>query len=294
MIRLRSGRSRPAVAVILGLAVAGAGCEAGGDAGGGAAFRRSALDRVLETRILKVGMNPGYAPFEMVDRDGALIGFDVDVATWLARQIGDDVKVVIQKSDWDPIIANLNADKFDLILSGMTRTPQRALRCAFTDPYFTTGQALLVSRARHREGGAFRHDAFDRPGIVVATKLGTTGEIAARKHFTRATIKTMETETDAALEVEAGRADLMVYDQPYIAIRARQTRERCFAYLEPFTKEHLAIAVRRDDIEFRDWLNLALSDLRESGTWDSLYAKWFVAMPWLERVDTPAAPAVSP
>jgi len=251
--------------------------------------RQSSLDRILSTKVLRVGMNPGYAPFEMVDTDGNLIGFDVDVAHYLAGQMGNGVRVEVQKSDWDPIVANLNAGKFDLILSGMTRTPQRALRCEFTDPYFETGQALLVNRAKWKPSPKLTARDFDKPGVVVATKLGTTGEIAARKTFQKATIKTMESESDAALEVDAGRADVMVYDKPYIAIRAQESRERTFAMLEPFTKEYLAIAVRKGDTELRDWLNLTLFELRASGTWDSLYQTWFVRMPWLERVKRPSS-----
>jgi polar amino acid transport system substrate-binding protein len=251
---------------------------------GPAAERRSTLDRILATHVLRVGLNPGYAPFEMVDRDGRMIGFDIDVANYVAGQMGNGVRVEVEKSDWDPIIANLNADKFDVIVSGMTRTPQRALRCDFTDPYFVTGQALLVSRAKHRPAPGLSVRDFDRPGYVVATKLGTTGEIAARKFFHRAEIKTMESESDAALEVDAGRADVMVYDQPFIAIRAQESPDRTFPILEPFTKEYLAMAVRKGDTDFRDWLNLAIFELKESGTWDSLYGKWFVAMPWRVRV----------
>jgi polar amino acid transport system substrate-binding protein len=171
----------------------------------------------------------------------------------------------------------------------MTRTPQRALRCEFTDPYFETGQALLVNRAKWKPSPKLTVRDFDKPGVVVATKLGTTGEIAARKTFQKATIKTMESESDAALEVDAGRADVMVYDKPYIAIRAQESRERTFAMLEPFTKEYLAIAVRKGDTELRDWLNLTIFELRASGTWDSLYQTWFVRMPWLERVKRPSS-----
>ncbi len=268
---------RPAIPnLLLFLGVLGLlGC---GGAGGSARAveRQSTLDRILARKTLRVGLNPGYAPFEMLDVDGAMIGFDIDVANYLAREMGNGVKVEIQKSDWDPIIANLNADKFDVIISGMTRTPQRALRCDFTDPYFVTGQSLLVNRAKHQPGRKLGASDFDKPGIVVATKLGTTGEIAARKFFRKATIKTMESESDAALEVEAGRADVMVYDQPYIALRVKESSDRAFAILDPFTKEYLAMAVRKGDIEFRDWLDLAIFELRESGTWDSLYQKWFV------------------
>ena len=247
----------------------------------------STLDRIVATKVLRVGMNPGYAPFEMIDTDGNMIGFDVDVTRYMASRMGNGVRVEFVKSDWDPIIANLNAGKFDLIASGMTRTPERALRCTFTDPYFETGQALLVNRARWKPSPKLGVRDFDRPGVVVATRLGTTGEIAARKLFHKATIKTMESESDAALEVDAGRADVMVYDKPFVAIRAQESPARTFAILEPFTKEYLAIAVRRGDTELRDWLNLTLFELRASGTWDSLYDSWFVKMPWRGRVQQP-------
>ena len=253
------------------------------------AERASTLDRIVASKVLRVGLNPGYAPFEMIDTDGNVIGFDADVARYVAAQMGNGVRVEFQESEWDPIIANLNSGKFDVILSGMTRTPQRALRCTFTDPYFETGQALLVNRAKWKPSAKLGVRDFDRPGVVVATKLGTTGEIAARKFFHQAVIKTLETESDAALEVDAGRADVMVYDQPYIAIRTQESPERTFAILTPFTKEYLAMAVRREDTELRDWLNLTIFELRQSGTWDSLYDAWFVKMPWRARVKQPAS-----
>jgi len=254
---------------------------------GGAASstaHQDTLDRIVSTKVLRVGTNPGYAPFEMIDVDGNVIGFDADVARYLAAQMGNGVKVEFVKSDWDPIIANLNAGKFDIIMSGMTRTPERALRVGFTDPYFETGQALLVNSAKYKPSDKLSWKDFDKPGIVLATRLGTTGEIVARKLFHKATIKTLEAESDAAMEVDAGRADVMVYDQPYVAIRAQESPERTFAILTPFTKEYLAMAVRPDDTRLRDWLNLTIFELRASGAYDSLYDSWFVKMPWRSRV----------
>jgi polar amino acid transport system substrate-binding protein len=251
--------------------------------------REDTLDRIVSTKRLRVGLNPGYAPFEMIDTDGNVIGFDADVARYLASQMGNGVQVEFVKSDWDPIIANLNAGKFDVIMSGMTRTPQRALRVGFTDPYFETGQALLVNRAKHAPSPKLGWKDFDTPGTVVATRLGTTGEIVARKLFRRATIKTFEAESDGAMEVDAGRADVMVYDQPYVAIRAQESPERTFAVLTPFTKEYLAMAVRPGDTRLREWLNLTIFELKASGAYDSLYDSWFVKMPWRSRVKQPAS-----
>src|SRR5437764_824682 len=93
----------PALLTILLLSLPGC----GGSAGPGE--RASTLDRVLASKVLRVGTNPGYAPFEMIDTQGNVIGFDCDVARYLAAQMGNDVHVEFVKSDWDPIIANLNA-----------------------------------------------------------------------------------------------------------------------------------------------------------------------------------------
>jgi polar amino acid transport system substrate-binding protein len=251
------------------------------------ASRQDTLDRIVATKVLRVGTNPGYAPFEMIDTDGNVIGFDCDVARYLASQMGNGVRVEFVKSDWDPIIANLNAGKFDVIMSGMTRTPERALRVAFTDPYFETGQALLVNRTKWKPSPKLNWRDFDKTSVVVATRLGTTGEIVARKLFQHATIKTLESESDAAMEVDAGRADIMVYDQPYVAIRTQESPERTFAILTPFTKEYLAMAVRPDDTRLRDWLNLTIFELKAGGAYDSLYDTWFVKMPWRARVQQP-------
>ena len=79
------------------------------------------------------------------------------------------------------------------------------------------------------------------------------------------------------------------HSQPYIAIRAQESPQRTLAILEPFTKEYLAIAVRKGDTELRDWLNLTIFELRASGTWDSLYQTWFVKMPWRGRVKQPSS-----
>src|SRR3954467_7664635 len=92
--------------ILLLLALAGCG------GAGSTATHQDTLDRIVARKTLRVGMNPGYAPFEMIDTDGAMIGFDCDVARYLAAQMGNDVHVEFVKSDWDPIIANLNADKF--------------------------------------------------------------------------------------------------------------------------------------------------------------------------------------
>src|SRR5258705_12309509 len=73
--------------------------------------RASTLDRIVATKVLRVGTNPGYAPFEMIDTDGNMIGFDMDVARYGAAQIGNGGRVAVQTIHSDPTLADLNARK---------------------------------------------------------------------------------------------------------------------------------------------------------------------------------------
>jgi polar amino acid transport system substrate-binding protein len=235
--------------------------------------QRSTLDEILRQGVLRVGMNPGYKPFETKNASGQWEGFDVDLARQLAEDMG--VKLEIVETEWDPVISNLAAGKFDLILSGMTRTPKRALGCLFTDPYFKTGQVVMVNASRHPAGTLKSPLDLNRAGVVLSTRLGTTGEIAARKQFPKATIKTFDAEGEAALEVDAGRADALVYDQPFATLHASESQGRDYVMSQTLTSEYLAIAVRRGDQELANWLNLALFEFKHGPRYGEAWRRWF-------------------
>jgi len=116
---------------------------------------------------------------------------------------------------------------------------------------------------------------------------GHHGEIAARKFFHRAVIKTFENESDAALEVDAGRADVMVYDKPTSPSARRSRPGARSRSSSPSRRNTWRSPCGKGDTELRDWLNLTVFELRASGTWDSLYQTWFVKMPWRGRVKQP-------
>jgi polar amino acid transport system substrate-binding protein len=157
----------------------------------------------------------------------------------------------------------------------MTRTPKRALGCLFTEPYFKTGQVEMVNAAKHPPGSIKDPMDLDRAGVVLSTRLGSTGEVAARKLFTHATVKTFDAEAEAALEVDNGRADAMVFDRPFADLHTREAGGRVYVVDAPLTSEYLALAVRRGDQDFRDWLNLTLFEFKHSPKYAETYRKWF-------------------
>jgi polar amino acid transport system substrate-binding protein len=239
------------------------------------------LREVLKRGELRVGLEAGYMPFEMLDKSGEIIGFDIDLARLMARKLGVKLKVVNQ--GWDGIIPALLTGKFDVTLGGMTITAERAKSVDFCDPYLTIGQTVLL--ARKHAGAITRHEQLDAPQFRVLSKLGTTGEIAMRKHFPRAQLRTFEHQADAAIEVRNGRADAFVYDLPFNAVMAAQFPDTLVHLKPPFTHEDLGWAIRKNDPALKAWLNAFLAELKRDGTYDALYRKWFESAAWLANVN---------
>nr|WP_293368807.1 transporter substrate-binding domain-containing protein [Nevskia sp.] len=245
-----------------------------------ALWEKSTLNQILKRGELRVGLEAGYLPFEMRDKRGEIIGFDVDLAKLMARYMG--VKVSFVNTQWDGIIPALLTDKFDILMSGMTITPERNLQVNFAEPYIIIGQTILLN-AKHRDTVKTVKELND-PKYTVATKLGTTGEIAARRYLGKVKLKTFETEADAALEVRNGRADAFVYDLPFNVVYGAQYKDALVHLKEPFTREPLGWAIRKGDPDFLNWLDHFQDQIRNDGTYDALYNKWFEGTAWLVNV----------
>ena len=82
-------------------------------------WKNSTLNKILQSGELRVGMEPGYMPFEMKDKKGNIIGYDVDMARKMAKEMG--VKLTLVPTSWDGIIAGLITDKFDIIMQSIIR-----------------------------------------------------------------------------------------------------------------------------------------------------------------------------
>ena len=244
-------------------------------------WERSTLNRILRRGELRVGIEAGYMPFEMLDRNGNLIGFDIDLARKMASVL--KVKVRFVNTQWDGIIPALLTDKFDLLMGGMTITPERNVQVNFARPYIVIGQTALL--ARKHDGKITRHTQLDDPQYIVSSKLGTTGDIASRRFFPRAQLKRFESEADAALEVRNGRADAFIYDLPFNAIYAQRYAGQIAHLAEPFTKENLGWAIRKGDPDFLNWLDNFLDAIRNDGTYELLYKRWFESTAWMKNLE---------
>jgi polar amino acid transport system substrate-binding protein len=242
------------------------------------------IKRIQTAKVLKVGTGAGYYPFEMIDKSGKMVGFDMDIAQAMADALGVELQVVDFK-DFDAILPALGAGQIDMILAGMTITPQRAQAVNFSQPYFQSGQSVLVNN-KHKDTVKSVYD-LDQAGFTIVTEQGTTGDVAAQKVFKNATIRQMKGGNEATLDVCNGSSDAFVYDQSFIAVQAMQYPDCVFPLLDPFTKEPYGVAVRAGQPDLLQWVNTFLDSYLISDAYNDSYTKWFVDSAWLKEVDMP-------
>ncbi len=256
----------------------------------------SALAEILETGELRIGIEVGYMPFEMIDkrsglrqkeirhggirrkgRQLSLMGFDIDVGIEMANALG--VKPVFVDTIWPSIIPALKLGRFDIIFGGMSVTEARKEQVDFANPFMTVGQTILLN-AKHTETVQSYTDLND-PTFIVVSKPGTTGEEAVLRLIPKATYETADTENEGAMRVLEGTADAFVYDYPFNAVfRALNPSNQLVFLDEPFTKEPIAWAIRKNDPDFMNFLNAFLSRMKADGRFDQIYFKWFLSSDW--------------
>lgn len=239
------------------------------------------LAEVKSSGVLKVGVEPGFLPFEMKLPSGEWEGFDVEMMTAFAAEVG--VKVEFIDTKWDGIIPALMAQKFDVIVSGMTITEERKKAVAFSDPYYDAGlQALYSAKTSHTFVAL---SDLDQPGLKVAVKQGTTGDIFAKKTFQKATIVKLESEADAANSVGLGKVDAFVYDKPFLSLFASLNKEKVRVMDGLLSTEQFGVAARKKDQDLLDAFNVFLKKWKAEGQYDKAVEKHFVTMPWKSQLD---------
>jgi polar amino acid transport system substrate-binding protein len=257
----------------------------------------STLAGIIQRGELRIGLEAGFMPFEMIDtrsglrqkeirhgglrqrggRQLSLMGFDIDIGIEMANALG--VKPVFVDTLWTSIIPALKLGRFDIIFGGMSVTETRQTQVDFADPFMTVGQTVLLN-ARHEKAVKSYKDLDDSVYTVVS-KPGTTGEAAVLKMIPRATYMPVNTEMDGAMRVLEGKADAFVYDLPFNAVfKAMHPSENLIFLDKPFTQEPIAWAIRKNDPDFLKFLNQFLVQIKADGRFETIYNRWFVETDW--------------
>ncbi len=240
----------------------------------------STLDQVMRRGVLRVGMDI-FKPWAMKDKNGEFVGFEIDVATRLAKDMG--VKVEFIPTKWAGIIPALLTGKFDVIIGGMSVQPSRNLKVNFSIPYDYTGQSMVANKKL--AAGFNSLEDFNKPNVTIAVKLGSTAVTAAKKYMPKAKLVMFDDESPAYQEVINGRAHAVVGSAPTPAFYAIEYSDTLFLPIQDtFTKEPIGFAVRKGDPDtlnfFNNWITVVAAEgwLRERKHY------WFETKDWESRL----------
>lgn len=228
-------------------------------------------ETTAERTVLRIGTDATYPPFETVDPEtGQPTGFDIDLVTAVCEINGWQPEFIV--TPFDGIIPGLRSKKYDVVISAMTITPERAAVVNFTDPYYLAGQTIAVPLDDSLINGV-----DDLAGKRVGVQLGTTGELMAKK-MDALHVFSYDNIGAAFIDMANGNLDAVLNDFPtsQAYINKHGTARTVGDIL---STEYYGMAVRKTDDDLLGQLNGALDQLKTGGGYDELHVKWFGAPP---------------
>jgi len=226
-------------------------------------------ETVESKKVLKVGMELAYPPFEMSDTQGNPQGVSVDFARRLGEYLGQEV--VIENTAWSGLIPSLKTGKIDLIISSMTITDERKKTIDFSIPYAKSSLAILANK----NSGVMSIGDLNQKGKKVAVKKGSTGHLYAINHLKNAEVLVFDKENACVLEVSQAKADAFLYDQLTIYKNSVKHKETTVALLKSFQKdfEYWGVALKQNDPLKKD-VDAFITKAKADGTFDAFANKY--------------------
>ncbi|MFW5498642.1 MULTISPECIES: transporter substrate-binding domain-containing protein [unclassified Maridesulfovibrio] len=253
------------------------------------------LAKILQRKTLNVGISI-FEPWVMKDQNGEYIGFEVDVAKRLASDMGVQVNFV--ETDWDTIIPDLIAHKFDIIICGMNMTPERILKVNFSDPYEFNSMSIIANK-NAETGKMTRADYnnakispsllstledFNNPNIRIGVRLGTTAEDAVQNYTPKAKAVIFKSEDASVKALLNGEISCLMLSQPLPKILVKKYPKKLYLPLNSgFAREPSGFVVRKGDHDFLTYLNNWIRICDSNGWLKTRYHYWFKSSPWKLR-----------
>lgn len=239
--------------------------------GNGGTQQQQPTVTVVKEGQLTVGSDTTYPPFESIGDNGKPEGFDVDIATEIAGRLGLDVNVISVK--WEGIIPGLKMGDYDMVMSAMTITDERKQEIDFSDPYIDSNQSIAV-----KKGTTGISSEADLAGKTVGVQVDTTGQFTAEKIAGIKEIRKYDTILLAFTDLELGRIDAIMNDYPVNSYLSN-TRGKTEIAAVIKTDEQYGIGIKKGNTDLLGAINKALADMKADGTYDTIYTKWFGALP---------------
>ncbi len=235
-----------------------------------AAFTACGSESASEEKVLVVGTNAEFPPFEYIGDDGEPDGFDIALIKEVAEEMGMEVE--IQNMEFNSLVAAIGT-KIDASIAGMTITEERLAAVDFSDSYYEAVQNVIIS------ADSTIATAEDLKSKTIGVQIGTTGETIANE-IEGATVQSYNKAVDAVNDLNNGRVDLVIIDRNPAKVFVEKFEGQIVA-LEGtqfgFEPEYYAIALPKGS-ELVEKVNAALAELKADGTFDKLVAEYIGAV----------------
>jgi polar amino acid transport system substrate-binding protein len=228
-----------------------------------------AADKVI------IGTEGAYPPFNNLEADGTLVGFDIDIAKALCAEMEAECTFVTQ--DWDGMIPALQAKKFDAIIASMSITPERKEKVDFTNKYYNTPPAIAVAKDSDIKDVSEESLA----GKVLGAQSSTTHSNYAEVHMKKSELKLYPTADEYKLDLVNGRVDGVIDDVVVLSEWLKTEDGACCKILgtlpiDPkINGEGAGIAIRKGDDALREKFNAAITAIRANGKYKEINDKYF-------------------
>ncbi len=235
-----------------------------------------ALAEIMKRGELRVAVQTQGPPFSFVNKDGKRTGSSVEFCRLMAEKMG--VKIKFLDYDWDGLIPALLSGKADMLAGDMTANLKRAMKVAFTDPFYYTGVAAVT-----KKGSKFTSlDQLNDPSVTIAILVGGTAEPVVKRLFPKAKLKTYKGGGPMLLNaVMSGKVDVAANDKAAISGGMAAFPPNSMRLIEGvMSKEPLAFAVRPEDEHLRQWINLYFEWIKSDGSYDANIKYWVDTKDW--------------
>ncbi|MBI5301302.1 MAG: transporter substrate-binding domain-containing protein [Chloroflexi bacterium] len=226
----------------------------------------------LKGRTLKVGSDTTYPPFESLDKDKKVVGFDVELVAEICKKV--NCTATFNTADFDGLMIAVNNKTYDFSASGWTITDERAKTVDFSLPYMPNTEVLVV---RADEARVKEPEDLKKPEFIVATQLGTTNAVTAKKLVADANkqVKEFQDFPAAIAALINKQADAVVIDTFAASALLEDNKGKIKLTGKQFGNEFLGLVFRKGDKELRDAFDAGLKAVYKDGTWTKLCEKWW-------------------
>ena len=239
------------------------------------------LSRILSSGELRVGMSGGQPPLNFKSKSGALMGLEVDLANALAGIMNLELKIV--ERPFSELLGALAGGEVDLVISGLTITPERNTRSAFVGPYYLSGKSILTRSTSLAQ--ADEAADLNQADLKLAALEGSTSQQFVQSKLPKASLVTTPNYDEAVKLLLADQVNAVVADREIVTLTAFLHPTEGLATLrQPLTIEPIGIAAPPGDVLLVNYLENAMGALEASGFMTAVRARWLERSDWIQQL----------